>query len=167
MIQVTQPETTDTFGASNLKELAELAAKNVRQNHLSEKILILQHDLRTVRFDNPDLPQGFLSTARFDVISANPPYLAAGSGRINPDSQKALARHEIQLTFPELIRACQQFLQPEGRFCLVHLASRESQILASLKDHGSTIRRKEYAQAKGRKPLLLAEAGYNSSSHWS
>jgi len=140
------------------KELAELAAKNVRQNHLSKKILILQQDLRAVRFDNPDLPQGFPSTARFDVISANPPYLAAGSGRINPDSQKALARHEIQLTFPELIKACQQFLQPEGRFCLVHLASRESQILASLKDHGFTIRRKEYAQAKGRKPLLLAEA---------
>src|SRR5437667_10666391 len=65
------------------KELAELAAKNVRQNHLSEKILILQQDLRAVRFDNPDLPQGFPSTARFDVISANPPYLAAGSGRIN------------------------------------------------------------------------------------
>src|SRR2546430_14154261 len=130
MIQVTRPETTDTFGASNLKisqprhgyrfasdavalaefirispseslldfctgvgvipllvwqrspfghavgielqkERAELAAKHVRQNHLSEKILLLQHDLLNVRFDTADLPQVLLSTARSDLISAN------------------------------------------------------------------------------------------------
>ena len=141
------------------KELAELAAKNVRQNHLAEKILIIQQDLRLLRFDNPDLPRGFPRGARFDVVSANPPYLAAGRGRINPNRQKAWARHEIQLTFPQLIKACQQFLQPKGRFCFVHLAARESHVLANLKDHGFLVRRKQYSQAKGRKPLLLVEAG--------
>jgi len=149
------------------KELAELAAKNVRQNHLTEKILIVQEDLRVFRFDSLDLPQRFPTVDRFDVISANPPYRAAGSGRMGPNSQRALARHEIQLTFPQLIKACQQFLKPDGRFCFVHLAARETQVLGNLKDHGFTIRRKEYSRTKGHKALLLIEAGYDPSSHQS
>lgn len=149
------------------KELAELAAWNVRENHLSEKILIVQEDLRVLRFDRHDLPRGFPQAARFDVISANPPYLAVGRGRINPNPQKALARHEIQLTFPQLIKACQQFLKPDGRFCFVHLAARESQVLASLREHGFTVGRKEYSYTNSRKPMLLVEAGCDPGRHQS
>jgi tRNA1Val (adenine37-N6)-methyltransferase len=146
------------LGIELQKDLADLARKNVRANALSKKIFILQSDLRTLTPENVCLPVHTSNETRFDVISANPPYLVFGQGRTNPNSQKALARHEIQLTFPELVSACHRFLKPEGRFYFVHLAERETYLTATLRAHNFIVRNKQTFNGTGRKALLLAEA---------
>jgi tRNA1Val (adenine37-N6)-methyltransferase len=146
------------LGIELQKDLADLARENVRANALSKKIFILQSDLRTLTLKNIRLPEQTPTAVKFDVITANPPYLALGRGRVNPNPQKALARHEIRLTFSELVAACRRFLKPEGRFYFVHLAQRETDLAATLRAHQFTILSQQYTSGKGRKTLLLAEA---------
>jgi len=146
------------LGIELQKDLADLATENVRANALSKKIFILQSDLRTLTLENVRLPEQTRTAIKFDVITANPPYLVLGRGRVNPNPQKALARHEIRLTFSELVAACQRFLKPGGRFYFVHLAERESDLAATLRAHNFTIPSQQYTSGKGRKTLLLAEA---------
>ena len=146
------------LGIELQKDLADLVRENVRANALSKKIFILQRDLRTLTVENIRLPAQAPAANWFDVITANPPYLVLGRGRVNPNPQKALARHEIRLTFSELVAACQRFLKPEGRFYFVHLAEREAHLAAILQSHNFTILSQTYTSEKGRKTLLLAEA---------
>src|SRR6185436_18291060 len=117
-------------------ELATLAQSNVTQFHLEGKIRILQADIRCLKsISTPD------SVSRFDVITANPPYWPAGRGRLNPNLQKAAARHEISLTLEEFFPAALRFLKPGGRLYFSHLESRKSQILDNLEQADLVIRR--------------------------
>ena len=54
---------------------ADLAARSVSFNHLEDRISILQGDIREA--------DRIFAAASFDFITCNPPYRAAGSGRIN------------------------------------------------------------------------------------
>jgi len=146
------------LGIELQNELADLAKENVRANALEKRIFILQGDLRALTPENVCFPVHPFYETKFDVISANPPYLVLGQGRINPNFQKALARHEIQLTFPELVMACQRFLKPAGRFYFVHLAERETYLTATLKAHNFTVRNKQTFDGTRRKALLFVEA---------
>jgi tRNA1(Val) A37 N6-methylase TrmN6 len=139
-------------------ELAELARHNVRENHLSDKIFVVQGDVRTLSLKESANSGAIPSEERFDVISANPPYRELCRGRINPDSQRAIARHEIQLTLLQLVKACTKFLKPHGQFYLAHLPERRQDILLALDNHDFRVRRMEYALPQ--KNRLLIEAVY-------
>jgi tRNA1Val (adenine37-N6)-methyltransferase len=143
-------------GVELQSELAELALRNLRENHLSDKIFVVQGDVRTLSLKESAKSGAIPSEEKFDIISANPPYHTSGSGRISPDSQTAIARHEIQLTLLQLVKACTQFLKPQGKFYLAHLSERRQEILLALDNHGFRVRRMEYALP--RKNRLLIEA---------
>ena len=79
----------------------------------------------------------------FGLAVSNPPYRKAGDGRMNPDGDKAVARHEVALTLEELIAAARHLLRDGGVFCLVHLAERSAELLHLLHKGGfapSTVR---------------------------
>jgi tRNA1Val (adenine37-N6)-methyltransferase len=143
-------------GVELQSELAELAIHNLRENHLSDKIFVVQGDVRTLSLKESAKSGAIPSEEKFDVISANPPYHTLGRGRINPDSQRAIARHEIELTLLQLVKACTQFLKPQGQFYLAHVPERQQEILLVLDNHGFRVRRMEYALP--RKNRLLIEA---------
>jgi tRNA1Val (adenine37-N6)-methyltransferase len=122
-------------------ELATLAQSNVTQFHLEDKIHILQSDIRCLNPKDLESIATPDSVSPFDVITANPPYWPAGRGRLNPNLQKAAARHEISLTLEEFFAAALRFLKPGGRLYLSHLESRKSQILDNLTQADLVIRR--------------------------
>jgi len=148
------------LGVELQSELVELARDNLRQNHLSDKISVVQGDVRTLSLKESAKSGAIPSEEKFDVISANPPYHALGRGRINPDSQRAVARHEIHLTLLQLVKACTQFLKPQGQLYLAHLPERGHEILLALDTHGFRVRRMEYALP--RKNRLLIEAVFQN-----
>jgi tRNA1Val (adenine37-N6)-methyltransferase len=78
-------------------ELATLARRNVTQFHLEDQIHIVQGDIRCLDSEDLQVISPAVSFGRFDVITANPPYWPADRGRLNPNLQKAAARHEIFL----------------------------------------------------------------------
>jgi len=137
-------------------ELSTLARNNVAQFHLEDKITIIQADVRSLRTVDLQGTHPFVASNRFDVITANPPYWPAHRGRLNPNSQKAVARHEISLTLAEVLAAARRFLKPGGRFYLSHLESRQNEILERLTRDNLAVRRVQ--RVSGRTGRLLFEA---------
>src|SRR5262245_68658 len=137
-------------------ELATMARRNVAQFHLEDSILILQAD---VRFIGPDDLSRFcprVPSSAFDVITANPPYWPANRGRLNPNLQKAAARHELTLTLEQTLAVTRRFLKPGGRLYLSHLESRQGEVLLGLEQNNLALRRIErVSKLSGR---LLFEA---------
>jgi len=143
-------------------ELATLAHRNVTQFHLEGKIHIVQGDIRFLSPNDLQLISPAVSSGRFDVITANPPYWPLDRGRLNPNMQKAAARHEVFLTLEEVLAAAGRFLKPGGRLYLSHLESRKSEILENLERTGLVIRRTQ--SVFGLSGRLLFEAHLNESN---
>ena len=112
-------------GVEIQKELAELANKNVRLNHLEDRVWILQKDLRELK---EAFPPG-----SFDVVLSNPPYRKYRTGRVNPAMDKAIARHEITGTLEDLISIASYLLPPKGRCYLIFPALRTVDLLVVLR----------------------------------
>ena len=94
---------------------AERACRSVAMNGLTERIQILNHDIRQLG--------EVLAPASFQVVTSNPPYLPPGS-LTNPREDKAIARHEIALTLQELMAQAAWLLEPGGQFYLIHRPQR-------------------------------------------
>jgi len=105
--------------------LYDLAQRNVKLNRLSKRIKIIQHDARHV--------DKIFEPGSFDIVTANPPYVKTNSGRINPDEEKAIARHEITMSLDELIKSAKYLLTPTGRFIMIYPAKRTVDILGHLR----------------------------------
>lgn len=78
------------------------------------------------------------------VVLCNPPYFKLGAGDISKNEKIALARHEIKLTLAELIFAAKEVLTSDGKFFMVHIKSRENEILRECAKCGFKVVRKQY-----------------------
>lgn len=107
------------------EELVEMAGRSVALNGLCEKIVIRLADIRDIKHIFP--------SRSFDVVVANPPYRKINSGRINPDREKALARHEITGTLEDFLQAGGYVLKPAGRAYFIYPATRMVELLSSMR----------------------------------
>ena len=105
----------------------DMAQRSVRLNHIEDRVDIVEGDIKTASAD--------FGKAAFDVVTSNPPYMIGNHGLVNPDSAKALARHEILCTLEDVVREAALLLKPQGRFYLVHRPFRLAEILVCLKEH--------------------------------
>lgn len=107
------------------REMAERAVKSVLVNHLEEKIQIVQGDVRAI--DRLFPPQSF------DAVVCNPPYRGAARGRINPDPEKRVARHEIRARLSDFVRAGCYLLRRGGRMTVVYPAARMPDLIQTMR----------------------------------
>jgi tRNA1Val (adenine37-N6)-methyltransferase len=112
-------------GVEIQKKLAGYARKNVILNHLEGRIAILHQDYRNLK--------GVFPPGSFDIVLSNPPYRKYRTGRLNPSTEKAIARHEIKETLDDLIGIASYLLRPKGRCYLIFAASRTIDLLALLR----------------------------------
>lgn len=105
--------------------LARLAQRNVEYNACAGKVRIVQADVTSIR--------GVLPPEGFDTVVTNPPFFREGSGRINPDCQSAIARHELAATLQDFLETSAYLLRPGGRFLAVFLAERTVDLLAGMR----------------------------------
>ena len=105
------------------EELASQAQRNIVLNKLEKKIAIIRGDLR-------HLPIG---PAFAHIVVCNPPYRRQKSGRINPDSSKAIARHELSTKVDDILVAGKALLKPRGRLALIYPANRLAEIFAKMR----------------------------------
>lgn len=109
-------------------ELAALAQKNVETNGFSDRIRILEMDYRQVT--------SFFPAEGFDVALSNPPYRKIHSGRINPDRQRAIARHELEGSIRDVFAASRHMLPTGGRLAVIYPAARLDHLLVTAHEHG-------------------------------
>ncbi|MFS1510863.1 tRNA1(Val) (adenine(37)-N6)-methyltransferase [Chengkuizengella sp. SCS-71B] len=109
------------------KKLADMAARNIKMNDLSDQISIIQADLKLVHTQ--------LGYGGFDLVTVNPPYLPAYSGKQNENEFIANARHEILCTLEDVISACNKLVKSGGKVGLVHRASRLADIIVLMRQY--------------------------------
>ena len=105
-------------------ESAEMAQRSVDMNGLNERISIVTGDIKQA--------DEIFPLSSVDVITCNPPYMIGQHGITNPDSPKAIARHEILCNFDDVARVTGRLLKPNGHFYLVHRPFRLVEIMTTL-----------------------------------
>ena len=102
-------------------ESADMARRSVALNQLEHKIEIITGDIKEA--------DKIFPAASFDVVTCNPPYMIGQHGLVNPESPKAIARHEILCTLEDVIYQGARVLRPGGSFYLVHRPFRLVEIM--------------------------------------
>ena len=111
------------FGLEIQEELAGQAARNVLLNGFDDKMGVVLGDIK-----NPPIAE-----ESADVVICNPPYRQVKSGRINPDSRRAIARHEIMANIDDILRAARSVLRKKGRLALIYSSVRLADILVRMR----------------------------------
>jgi len=119
------PDTRFT-GIEIQAELSRLASINVKRNHLTDRIKIINSDYR-------DSIRDSAASGRFQWIICNPPYYPMASGRTNLCPQKCIARHEQSSDLNSLTRTAAYFLSGKGLFITLFPAERLLELTTRLK----------------------------------
>ncbi len=137
------------IGVEVQEDLANQALRNALLNGFQDKMSVVVGDMR----DCPFLPRCA------DLVLCNPPYRKAKSGRINPERQKAIARHEIMASLQDVLRAARHILRPKGRFALVYPAERLAHVISQMRKFQLEPKRVQvqYPSLKSRAKLVLIE----------
>jgi len=139
------------FGTEIQKGLADIALLNVDANHMAGRITIFQEDMKNLK---PSMTGG-----PADMVISNPPYRKPGSGRVNPDQERAIARHEIRATLSDLVQTARRMLRISGHFVTIYPADRMTDLLTQMRNADiepkslRTVHSGKHTEAK----LILAE----------
>jgi len=107
--------------------MAELARRNVEANRLGARVSVIEVDLADARAS-----RRALAGASWDQVVASPPYFTRARGPTVPDESEAIARHELRIDLPTLLREARRLLAPSGRAAVVFPSERLTDLLSAL-----------------------------------
>lgn len=105
--------------------MVERARRSLALNRLGQRVKIIQGDVCSV--------EKLFSPESFDAVVCNPPYRKPATGRMNPDPEKRIARHEIKARLADFVRAGSYLLRRGGHMALVYPASRMVDLLYAMR----------------------------------
>ena len=107
---------TEVTGVEMQEAMAELAARNVALNGLSDRISICRDDVTGLK--------SRFTASSFDLVVSNPPYRKRGTGKVSPIPGRDNARHESTAQLPDFLAAAKYLVKPSGRICFIYHPSR-------------------------------------------
>ncbi len=120
-------EAAHLIGLEIQEESADMARRSVALNNLESKIEIVTGDIKQA--------VELFGKSTMDVVTSNPPYMIGQHGLKNPDSEKAIARHEVLCTLEDVVKAAAALLKPGGNFFMVHRPFRLAEIMTCLSNY--------------------------------
>lgn len=127
-------------GVEIQKDLVLLAEENLRINKMGKNINIIEGDFR-------ELKERF-KIGKFDLVLSNPPYREPFSGRISPEKERAIARHEFYGDMEDLVKISKYLVTAAGSVCFIYPVRRFVELLNCLRDNGLTPRRVRFVYHK-------------------
>ncbi|MBI2348375.1 MAG: tRNA1(Val) (adenine(37)-N6)-methyltransferase [Deltaproteobacteria bacterium] len=115
----------EIVGVELQEEMVRRALRNVNLNRLEERVKILRGDVCSV--------EEVLPPESVAAVVCNPPYRRPATGRVNPDAEKRIARHEIKARLADFIRAGSYLLRRGGHMALVYPAARMVDLLQTMR----------------------------------
>lgn len=122
--------TSKIIGIEIQSSLLRHALRNIAQRRLKNQVTLIQGDIR--------FSKSFLKNGYFDIVLSNPPYRKLNSGRLNPNSEKAIARHEILITLPEIVENAANLLCDNGKLVMIYLPERYDELIKTIEEKGLT-----------------------------
>lgn len=131
-------------------DACELLKKSVEFNNIEQNLTIINSDMKDLK--------GKLGLGSFDLVACNPPYKLPGSGILNPQDKKLIARHEAECTLDDVCLAASKLLQFGGRFCMCQRPERLPDVTEAMRAHDiepKTLRLVQQRQGKAPKLFLI------------
>ena len=128
---------------------ADLTERNAELNSLSDRIEILNMDLREYR-----------SGEIFDIAYTNPPYMTVSGGAKNAVSAKNLARHEVMGSIEDFCECAASSLKYGGKFAVVYRPDRLTALLSAMAKYKLEAKRITFVHADtdSESSMVLIEA---------
>jgi len=146
------PQVKRIIGIEIQPSLVSLARKNVKLNKRENLVEIAQVDIKELKEKFPH--------ANFDVVVSNPPYYSLKRGRLNPDTEKAIARHEIKSSLLDIVKTGQYMLKEKGRLYFIYPAFRCEHLFVTLRNYNLEPKRLRFVHPYTKKEanFVLVEA---------
>ncbi len=125
LLLITKHKDLKITGIEIQKSLFQQAKKNIQTNEYENFIQIIHDDFYSLKEN--------YSKEHFDLIVSNPPYRKKNSGRINPCSEKAIARHELSLSLSNLVKYSSPILKTTGKIILTYPITRRDEVIGELR----------------------------------
>ena len=141
----------EVVGLELQQAMVERAERGSALNGVEERVRVMRADVRAV--------EEYLPARSFDAAVCNPPYRPPRSGRVNPDRERLLARHEVEGGLGDFVRAGAYLLRHRGRMCLVYPSERAVELFAVMRQHRLEPRRVRFVHsfADAAATLVLVE----------
>ncbi|MBQ7966131.1 MAG: methyltransferase [Ruminococcus sp.] len=138
--------------------LSRSIAHNVENGNSNCKCITPLHS------DLKDL-KGKLPFGHYNVVVCNPPYKLSGTGIVNPEQEKLLARHEESCTLNDICEAASHLLQFSGRFCICQRPERLTDVMEAMRKFEIEPKRLRLVQQRLNKEpkLFLLEGRYKGN----
>jgi tRNA1Val (adenine37-N6)-methyltransferase len=139
--------------------LAERATRNVNLNGLDERIEILQKDIKDLKKIYP--------ANKFDFVFSNPPFRKTKTGRLSIYEERAVARHEVEITLPDLIKTASYLIKHSGKFFLIYHPFRLAELISLLQKAKLEPKRMRFVHSKmGEEAKMVLIEAVKGSGTW-
>lgn len=156
------------------KSLKEIVAVDIQSDAIDMLTRSIAHNIENKKTNcaciTPlcaDLKElkGKLPFGNYNVVVCNPPYKLSGSGIVNPDKEKLLARHEESCTLDDICESASHLLQYSGRFCICQRPERLADVMESMRKFSIEPKRLRLVQQRLNKEpkLFLLEGRYKGN----
>ncbi|HHV18103.1 MAG TPA: tRNA1(Val) (adenine(37)-N6)-methyltransferase [Thermoanaerobacterales bacterium] len=104
------------------------AVRSIKMNRLQERVKIIHGNLKEA--------VNIFGRESFSVVVTNPPYMTVKEGKISPNPDLAIARHEVAAALQDVVKAARGLLTFSGRFYMVYRTVRLTDAIYEMKLQG-------------------------------
>lgn len=146
------------IGVEIQEEIAEMAARSVQLNKLTEAIKIIKGDFRGIH--------KALGGGSFNLVTGNPPYWSPQEGEVSPATTRAISRHELTCSLEDVVASAAKLLNYQGRLALIYPVDKMLLLFELLRKYQLEPRKIRFIHSFRERParLLLLEARKNASA---
>lgn len=137
------------------KEIYELGDESLTLNNI-DNVKLINDDIKNIG--------NYYEEGYFDIITCNPPYFKViDSSRINDNSVKAIARHEILIKLEDIVSLAYKFLRDKGKLYIVYRPDRLMELLKLFDKYKFGVKKLQccYNNSESLSSMILIEAMKN------
>ena len=137
------------------KEIYELGDESLKLNNINN-VKLINDDIKNI--------SNYYEEGYFDIITCNPPYFKViDSSRINDNSVKAIARHEILIKLEDIVYLAYKFLRDKGKLYIVYRPDRLMELLKLFDKYKFGVKKLQccYNNSESLSSMILIEAMKN------
>lgn len=137
------------------KEIYELGDESLTLNNINN-VKLINDDIKNIG--------NYYEEGYFDIITCNPPYFKViNSSRINDNSVKAIARHEILIKLEDIVSLAYKFLRDKGKLYIVYRPDRLMELLKLFDKYKFGVKKLQccYNNSESLSSMILIEAMKN------
>ena len=137
------------------KEIYELGDESLKLNNINN-VRLINDDIKNIG--------NYYNDGYFDIITCNPPYFKViDSSRINDNSVKAIARHEILIKLEDIVSLAYKFLRDKGKLYIVYRPDRLMELLKLFDKYKFGVKKLQccYNNSDSLSSMILIEAMKN------